>query len=97
LTEEHETCRVVRCMVITGLQKILKLVSLHLDTQADTLLHVQTQYYVRFEVSTAVYMKYAVFWDMAPCRSGVNRRSSETSVHTKSIRRHITEGGILHL
>jgi hypothetical protein len=30
--------------------------------------------YIRFEVFTAVTMKKAVFWDVAPCRSGVNRR-----------------------
>jgi hypothetical protein len=58
-------------------------------------------------------MKNAVFWDMAPCRSCVNRRfegsslvdfstlmmeairSSETSVYTRSTRRHIQEDGIL--
>jgi hypothetical protein len=93
---------------------------------------------VGFEVFTAVSMKNAVFWDMAPCKSCVSRRfggthrlhlqgrkvrergtgvsrcqksaacfaytltlkmeatcSSETSVHTESIRRHIPEGGIL--
>jgi hypothetical protein len=50
---------------------------------------------VRFEVFTAVTMKNSVFWDVAPCRSGVNRRSSETSVHTRSTRRHIPEDGIL--
>jgi hypothetical protein len=59
---------------------------------------------VRFEVSTAVTMKNAVFWDLAPCRSCVNAgssladfstlkieeiRSSETSVHTKPRRRYI--------
>jgi hypothetical protein len=30
--------------------------------------------YVRFEVFTAVTMKNAVFWDVAQCRSCVNRR-----------------------
>jgi hypothetical protein len=35
-------------------------------------------YYVRFEVSTAVTMKKAVFWDVAPCRNCVNRRFGET-------------------
>jgi hypothetical protein len=32
------------------------------------------QYNVRFEVFTAVTMKNAVFWDVAPCTSCVNRR-----------------------
>jgi hypothetical protein len=31
-------------------------------------------YIVRFEVFTVVTMKKAVFWDVAPCRSCVNRR-----------------------
>jgi hypothetical protein len=31
-------------------------------------------YLARFEVFTAVTMKNAVFWDMAPCRSCMNRR-----------------------
>jgi hypothetical protein len=44
------------------------------------------------------YLKNAVFWDVAPCRSCVPRRfggtyrlrrSSETSVHTRCTRRHI--------
>jgi hypothetical protein len=33
---------------------------------------------VRFEVFTAVNMKKAVFWDVAPCRCGVNRRFEGT-------------------
>jgi hypothetical protein len=33
---------------------------------------------VRFEVSTAVTMKNAVFWDVAPCESCVNRRFGGT-------------------
>jgi hypothetical protein len=36
---------------------------------------------VRFEVFTAVTMKKAVFWDVAPCRSGVNRRFGGTRCH----------------
>jgi hypothetical protein len=97
--------------------------------------------YVRFEVFTALIMKNAVFWDVALCRSCVNRlfigayrlhlhgrkirergtsvsrlkpptpaggsladfstltreaiRSSETSVHTRSTRHHISEDGII--
>jgi hypothetical protein len=34
--------------------------------------------YVRSEVFTAVTMKNAVFWDVAPCRSCVNRRFGGT-------------------
>jgi hypothetical protein len=54
-------------------------------------------------------MKNAVFWDVAPCNlvwtdvseEGIAlkmeaMRSSETSVHTRSTRRHITEDGILN-
>jgi hypothetical protein len=52
---------------------------------------------VRFEVLTAVTMKNAVFWDMAPCGSCVNRRFVGTSVYTISTRRHIPEDGILHV
>jgi hypothetical protein len=51
--------------------------------------------YVRFKVFTAVPMKNAVFWDVAPCRSCVNRRFGGTSVHTTFTRRHIPEDGIL--
>jgi hypothetical protein len=43
-------------------------------------------------------MTNAVFWDVAPCKSCVKMeaiRSSETSVHTGTTRRHIPEDGIL--
>jgi hypothetical protein len=43
--------------------------------------------FVRFEVFTAVTMKNAVFWEVAPCRSGVR---------TRSTLRHIPENGILY-
>jgi hypothetical protein len=33
---------------------------------------------VRFEIFTAMTMKNAVFWDMAPCRYFVNRRFGQT-------------------
>jgi hypothetical protein len=36
-------------------------------------------------------VKNAVFWDVAPCKYSVNRRSSETLVHTRSTRRHTSE------
>jgi hypothetical protein len=49
-------------------------------------------WYVRFEVFTAVTMKKAVFWDVAPCRS-----SSETSVNTTSTRYHIPEDCFLQI
>jgi hypothetical protein len=39
---------------------------------------VQTLNYIRFEVFMAVTMKNAVFWDVAPCRSCVNRRFGGT-------------------
>jgi hypothetical protein len=35
-------------------------------------------YHVRFEVSTAVTMKNAVFWDVTPCGSFKNRRFGGT-------------------
>jgi hypothetical protein len=41
-------------------------------------------------------MKNAVFWDVAPSKSSVNRRFGGTSVHTRSTRRHSPEDGILH-
>jgi hypothetical protein len=83
-------------------------------------------HFLRIRIS----IKNAIFWDVTPCRSCVNRRvggtyrlhlqgrkirerrtssladfftlkmeairSSETSVHTRSTRRHIPEDGILH-
>jgi hypothetical protein len=66
--------------------------------------------HVRCEVFTAVTMKNVVFWDVASCRSCVNRssladfstlkmeaiRSSETSIHARSTRRHIPEDDILY-
>jgi hypothetical protein len=47
---------------------------------------------VRFEVFTAVTMKNAVFWDVAPCRSCLNRRFGGTyHIHLQS--RKISERG----
>jgi hypothetical protein len=40
-------------------------------------------------------MKDAVFWDVAPCSSCVNRRFGGTTVHTRTTGRHIPENGIL--
>jgi hypothetical protein len=51
--------------------------------------------YVRFEIFTAVTMKNAVFWGVAPCRICMNRRFGVTSFHTRSTRHHIPEYGIL--
>jgi hypothetical protein len=48
-------------------------------------------YYVGFEVSAAVTVKNAVFWDVAPSGSCKNRRLGGTSVFT----RPIPEDGIL--
>jgi hypothetical protein len=42
--------------------------------------HQILSYYVRFEVFTAVTMKNAFFWDVAPCRSCVKRHFGGTSV-----------------
>jgi hypothetical protein len=44
----------------------------------QNLCSVQFMNYVRFEVFTAVTMKNAVLWDVAPCRSCVNRRFGGT-------------------
>jgi hypothetical protein len=64
--------------------------------------------FVRFEVSTAVTMKNAVFWDVASCISRVNLRFGgflypedggdtflRTSVHTRYTLCYIPEDGIL--
>jgi hypothetical protein len=53
-------------------------------------------FYVRFEVFTAVTMKNAVFWDVAPCRSCLNRRSGGTyrlHLQGKKIRKRGTSVG----
>jgi hypothetical protein len=34
--------------------------------------------YIGFEVLTAVVMKFAIFWDIAPCSSYMSRRFGET-------------------
>jgi hypothetical protein len=47
--------------------------------------------FVRFEVFTAVTMKNVALWDVALCRSCVNRRFEGTSVS------HIPEANILHI
>jgi hypothetical protein len=52
---------------------------------------------VTFEVFTAVTMKNAVFWDVAPCSTYVNWCSSETSVRTRTARRRISENCILQV
>jgi hypothetical protein len=65
------------------------------------------EHYVRIDVFTAVTMKNAVFWDMPPAQADCTLAdlstlkmeaisSSETSVHTRSTRRHIPEDGNLH-
>jgi hypothetical protein len=40
-------------------------------------------------------MKNAVFWDVALCKSCVNRHFGGTGVPTRSTQRHIPEDGIL--
>jgi hypothetical protein len=58
--------------------------------------HKRSEYFVRFEVFTAVTMKNVVFWDVALCRSCVKQRSSETSVDVRPTQRHIQEHDIIH-
>jgi hypothetical protein len=41
-------------------------------------------------------MKNAVFWDVSPCRSTVNRRIGATTYYTRYTRRNIPEDGIFH-
>jgi hypothetical protein len=64
----------------------------------------------RFEVFTAVTMKFAVYWDVTQCGSCQNRlispilitlmmealSSSETSILTRTTWRNIPEDGILY-
>jgi hypothetical protein len=119
-----------------GLSTYIRLQDRRVKPTVETMVN-----YLRSEVFTAVTRKNTVFWDVAPCRSCLNRRfggtyslhlqgiksvkeesawaslqppahagslfanfstlkmevirSSETSVHTRSIRRHIPEDGIL--
>jgi hypothetical protein len=47
-------------------------------------------------MNISVRVKNAVFWDVAPCRSYVNRCFGGTSVDTTFTRHHIPEDGILH-
>jgi hypothetical protein len=47
------------------------------NKQVNKLNYVRT-IYTRVEVFTAVTMKKAIFWDVAPCRNGVNRRFGGT-------------------
>jgi hypothetical protein len=52
--------------------------------------HLKVSTTVRFEVFTAVTMKKAVFWDVAPCSSGVDRRFRGTyRLHLQGIRESI--------
>jgi hypothetical protein len=59
--------------------------------------HQLVLFHVRFEVFKAVTMKNGVFWDVTPCGSCKNRRSSETSVPTRTTRRSIPEDIIIHV
>jgi hypothetical protein len=53
-------------------------------------------YLIQLRLKNNICLKNTVFWDVAPCRSCVNRRFGGTSVHTRSTERHIPEDGILH-
>jgi hypothetical protein len=55
---------------------------------------VKCKNFVRFEVFTAVTMKKAVFWDVAPCRYGVNRRFGGTYCLHLQGRREIIKTGL---
>jgi hypothetical protein len=60
----------------------------------------KTENYVRFEVFTAVTVKNDVFWDVAPCRSCVNRRFGGTyrlHLQGRKIRERETSMSILQL
>jgi hypothetical protein len=65
-----------------GLKKPVPSAALSTSTrQPRTNIHL----FVRFEVFTALTMKNAVFWDVAPCRSCVSRSFGGTySLHLKS-------------
>jgi hypothetical protein len=53
---------------LAGFRKILVLGSIHKNYWENSV------YFVRFVIFTAVSRKNAVFWDVAQCRSCVNRR-----------------------
>jgi hypothetical protein len=65
------------------------------ETRESTGLFDKQFVFVGFKVFTAVTMKNAIFWDVARCRSCVNRRFGGTPVHARSTWRHITEDGFL--
>jgi hypothetical protein len=51
----------------------------------------------QFEAFTAVTMKNVLFWDVALCTSGDNRRFGGTSVDVRFTQRHIPEDDILQI
>jgi hypothetical protein len=61
-------------MAVRKLTHNINTVSLSQNCRTEWRKCIEHKMCVRFEVFTAVTMKSAVFWDVAPCRSCVNRR-----------------------
>jgi hypothetical protein len=56
----------------------------------------QLRYRVHRACIQELYLKNVVFWDVALCRSYVNRRFGGTSVDARSAQPHIPEDDVLH-
>jgi hypothetical protein len=65
------------CVCVCGVAEYRKLIKQDSPRVNASDLHLRSTY-VRFEVLTAVTRKNAVFWDVAPCISCVNRRFGGT-------------------
>jgi hypothetical protein len=74
---EQKTLRCDKTIIVKRARKnvILIVGDSHVKGKAIEIQHNLEKDYVRFEVFTAVTMKKAVFWDVAPCRSGFFRRN----------------------